>query len=98
MKRMMTMALLVAALMGASMSASAKGRKCEVVRFGKGDVRNEIVIRKGNCPRCAEFKRKKAFSAFDRHDPRFMDPRFRDPRFRDHHFKGGKHGHKKHRW
>lgn len=96
--RMLTMALLVAAMLGASMSASAKGRKGECVRCRKGDVRKEIVLRKGNFPRGAEFRKMEGFKAFKAHDARCKGPKFRDMRFEAKRFKAaGKHGPKRRR-
>lgn len=76
MKKMMTMALLVAALMSASVSASAQGRKGQM-KARKGEFRKEIHFRNCNCPCCMKMIR------FDeaRFDKRFADKRFADRRF-----------------
>ena len=82
--KMVSMALLVAALMGASMSVSAKGRRAEFVKGRKADFRKEIRFNPCNCPRCMEMRKRQAlhFDARFR-DPRFMDARFKEARFRD---------------
>ena len=76
MKRMLSMALLVAAMLSASMSASANGRRGDWKKGCKGDFRKEIRFHQCNCPRCMEMRRMEAFRAFDRRDPRFCDMRF----------------------
>ncbi len=73
MKRMLTMALLVAATMSATVSASAQGRRGEF-RGRRGDFRKEIRFKQCDCPRCAEWRRMQTMRTF-RLDPRFMDPR-----------------------
>jgi len=86
------MALVVAAMMSASVSASAQGRKGEFAK-GKKEFRKEIKC--CQCPCCREAKMKKAvlFNA------RFQDKRFKDARFRDQRFEKGlkfRHHGKKH--
>lgn len=56
MKRLVSMALLVAALLSATVSASAKGRKGDFRRGKRGDFRQEIRFH-GNCPKAAEMRR-----------------------------------------
>ena len=73
------MALLVAALMSASLSASAQGRKGEFVKCRKGEVRQEIMFRKCNCPKCMKFRKMEMMRARAMRDARF-DRRF-DRRF-----------------
>jgi len=96
--KMLTTALLVAAMLGASMSASAKGRRSEAARFGKGDVRKEIKFRNAKCPRCAEFRKMEKFGAVKKFDMRFSDPKFRDARWKGKRFDAArKHAFKRHR-
>ena len=94
MKRLFTMAL-VAAMISASLSASAETRKSEFAKGRKQEIRKEIRFRPCACPKCAAFRRmqgQKAFMMRDMrfHDPRFRDARFHDARFQDPHFKGAK--------
>ena len=74
MKKMFTLALVVAAMMSASVSASAHGRKAELVKVRKGDVRKEIRFHQRGCPASAFDKR------FLRFDSRF-DQRARFDKF-----------------
>ena len=74
MKKMLTLALVVAAMMSASVSASAQGRKAELMKSRKGEVRKEIRFRQGGCPASAFDKR------FLRFDSRF-DQRARFDKF-----------------
>ena len=74
---MVTMALVVAAMMSASLSASAQSRRGELVKVRKGDVRKEIQIRQGACPARSFDKR---FIRFDRRFDKRFDARF-DRRF-----------------
>ncbi|MBR3407936.1 MAG: hypothetical protein IKG86_03735 [Paludibacteraceae bacterium] len=91
MKRFLSLALLVAAMLSASVGASAKGRKAEVVVKKKGDVRKEIRFQDKRCPqgREADFrfkagpKRRADMRCCER--CRHLDPRFRDPHFRPRH-------------
>ena len=94
------MALLVAAMMSTSVSASAGGRRGECRRGCKGDFRKEIRFQ-CNCPRCMEFRRMETARMFDMRDPRFFDRRFArgcDKRFDgykgDFHRFDGRKGHK----
>lgn len=85
MKRLVSMALLVAAMLSAGLSASAKGRKADVVMKKKGDFRKEIRFQ-GNCPRSAQMRHFQGPCRFDkRKDFRFSDCR-RDVRFRTERF------------
>ena len=82
MKKMFTLALVVAAMLSASVSASAQSRKGELMKSRKGEVRKEIRFRQGGCPKVLD----KRFVRFDgRFDPRF-DRGFegRDFRFDQH--------------
>ena len=90
--RMLTMALLVAAMMSVTFSASAQGRKGEFAKNRKMDIRKEIRFRQCQCPRCMELRKMQMV----KFDPRFKDPRFRDARF-DKGFVQHKHGKKFHR-
>ena len=91
MKRFLSLALLVAAMLSASVGASAKGRKAEVVVRKKGDVRKEIRFQDLRCGqgREADFrfkavpKRRADMRRCER--CRHQDPRFRDPHFRPRH-------------
>ena len=94
MKRFLSLALLVAAMLSASVGASAKGRKAEVVVRKKGDVRKEIRFQDLRCGqgREADFRFKarpmrrcdmRRCEQFRREDPRFRDPNFR-PRHHRH--------------
>ncbi len=101
MKRFLSLALLVAAMLSASVGASAKGRKADVVVMKKGDVRKEIRFQDKRCPkgREADFrfkagpKRRADMRCCERcrhqalrfQGPRHQDPRFRDPNFRPRH-------------
>ncbi len=94
MKRLFSMAL-VAAMLSASLSASAQPKKGEFAKGRKQEVRKEIRFRPCHCPKCMEMRRMQAEKEFMMRDVRFCDPRFRDARFhdarfRDPHFKGGK--------
>ena len=72
MKRIITLALVVAAMMSASVSASAQGRKGELVKVRKGDIRKEIRFHRACCPAMAIDQR---FIRFDRRfDKRFARP------------------------
>ena len=89
MKRLFTMAL-VAAMISASLSASAETRKSEFAKGRKQQIRKEIRFRPCACTKCAAFRRMQGQKAFMMRDMRFHDPRFRDARFHDAHFKGAK--------
>lgn len=83
MKRLVSMALLVAAMLSAGVSASAKGRRAEVVMKKRGDFRKEIMINGRKDVRFMECRREARFEPrFEgrRFDPRFEGRRF-DPRF-----------------
>ena len=88
--KMLSMALL-AALMSASMSASAQGRRGEFEKCRKAEFRKEIKFCKCDCPRCREFRRMQAFKQFEMRDPRFSQMQFREVRFKDARFEKGKH-------
>jgi hypothetical protein len=81
---------LVAAIISASLSASAETRKSEFAKGRKQEIRKEIRFRPCHCPKCAEFRRMQGQKAFMMREMRFHDPRFRNARFHDAHFKGGK--------
>ena len=89
--KMLSMALLAAALMSASMSASAQGRRGELEKCRKAEFRKEIKFCKCDCPRCREFRRMQAFKQFEMRDPRFSQMQFREVRFKDARFEKGKH-------
>ena len=97
MKRMLTMALLVAAWMSASMSASAQGRKGKFEKCRKAEFRKEIKFCKCDCPRCREAR----FMEMKFREAKFNEKRFQEARFRDAQFgkfaKHQKHGKKFHR-
>ena len=100
MKRLVSMALLVAALLSATVSASAKGRKGDFRRGKRGDFRQEIRFQ-GNCPKMCDMRRcdfermrmqefRRPCPGGPRGDFRFEqgrreDFRFNDPRFNDRH-------------
>lgn len=88
--KMLSMALL-AALMSASMSASAQGRRGEFEKCRKAEFRKEIKFCKCDCPRCREFRRMQAFKQLEMRDPRFSQMQFREVRFKDARFEKGKH-------
>ena len=77
MKRFVSMALLVAGLLSAGLSASAKGRKAEVVVLKRGDLSKEIQVKKCNCPRRMQVRE------FRYRDMRFERGRKTDFRFRE---------------
>lgn len=91
MKRFLSLALLVAAMLSASVGASAKGRKADVVVMKKGDVRKEIRFQDPRCGQGREadfrFKARPMRRADMRRCERcrHLDPRFRDPHFRPRH-------------
>ena len=78
MKKMLTLALLVAATMSATVSASAQGRRGEF-KGRRCDFRKEIRFQQCHCPRCQELRRME-FMRMASFDPRVRDVRF-DPRF-----------------
>ncbi len=67
--KMLTVALLVAAMMSVSVSASAQSRRC-VVKGRKGNVEKVIIIRNGNKTQIIKFQ-----------DARFGARRCPDARF-----------------
>ena len=91
MKRFLSLALLVAAMLSASVGASAKGRKAEVVVKKKGDVRKEIRFQDPRCGQRREADFRFKARPMKRGDMRrcercrHQDPRFRDPNFRPRH-------------
>ncbi len=89
--KMLSMALLAAALMSASMSASAQGRRGKFEKCRKAEFRKEIKFCKCDCPRCREFRRMQAFKQLEMRDPRFSQMQFREVRFKDARFEKGKH-------
>lgn len=95
--RMLTMALLVAALMSASMSASAQGRRGKFEKCRKAEFRKEIKFCKCDCPRCREAR----FMEMKFREAKLNEKRFQEARFRDAQFgkfvKHQKHGKKFHR-
>ena len=91
--KMFTMALAVAAMMSASMSASAQTRKGDFAKGRKAGFRKEIKFCSNKCPRCAHMQKMKMM----KFDARFQDPRFRDPRFRAVQFEQFNKHHKHHR-
>lgn len=81
MKRMVTLALLVAAMMSASMSASAQGRRGEF-KGRKADFRKEIFLKQCHCPKSREARMMGARRAqLSMRDARFKEASFRDARF-----------------
>ena len=90
---MFTMALAVAAMMSASMSASAQTPKGDFAKGRKAGFRKEIKSGPNKCPRCAQMRKMKKM----KFDARFQDPRFRDPRFRAVQIEQFKKHHKHHR-
>lgn len=91
------MALLVAALMSASMSASAQGRRGKFEKCRKAEFRKEIKFCKCDCPRCREAR----FMEMKFREAKLNEKRFQEARFRDAQFgkfvKHQKHGKKFHR-
>lgn len=79
--KMMTMALLVVAVMGASMSASAQSRKSGWSKERKSDVRKEIRFCKCKCPCCAKFSRMTVMVPMDIREARLLEQQRKDIRF-----------------